>query len=401
MLALYIAFILCLLVVLFLPKVMNNELWRATMTPLASIIGSGFLIAAPVLNNLGGNRAPYLMGVLCLVAFSIGSVIRWNIKNIEALEDSLDQRPFLKISEEVSDWSLAFAYVLSITYYIYLFSSFILKSIQIDNDLNKSILSTCVVVSIALFGHRKGLSSVEKIEGISVNIKLSIICTFLLALVVFNFQNTPSQEQVQSAQVYDFFSWDHIAKLMGLLIMVQGFETSRYLGDKYKAKIRTNSMIWAQGVSSFIYLTFIILFLPVFQMHPLQGEVNETSVIGVGRHVFSLGPTFLLIAAIASQLSAALADMAGSGGLVEEITRRKLKPANAYLIIASLCIVLIWCFNIFEVISYASRAFALYYSVQCLSSGIYQYKNNRLKFFASVLMGIICLAVFIFGKPFE
>lgn len=33
--------------VLFRPAVANNPIWRATVTPLASIIGSGFLVLAP------------------------------------------------------------------------------------------------------------------------------------------------------------------------------------------------------------------------------------------------------------------------------------------------------------------------------------------------------------------
>ena len=37
------------LIGLFLPRVVGSTKWRATVTPLASIIGSGFLILAPLL----------------------------------------------------------------------------------------------------------------------------------------------------------------------------------------------------------------------------------------------------------------------------------------------------------------------------------------------------------------
>lgn len=43
---------LAVVVALFLPRVRNAILWRATVTPLASIIGSGFLISGPLLSHV-------------------------------------------------------------------------------------------------------------------------------------------------------------------------------------------------------------------------------------------------------------------------------------------------------------------------------------------------------------
>ena len=51
-----IAIVATLIFGLFLirKKVINSELWGATVTPLASIIGSGFLIVAPLLHSVFG-----------------------------------------------------------------------------------------------------------------------------------------------------------------------------------------------------------------------------------------------------------------------------------------------------------------------------------------------------------
>jgi len=68
---------------LLYPKVVKALLWRAAITPLASIIGSGFLVLGPILVSSFGQYAPIVMIVLCLVAYLFGSAIRFNIARIE------------------------------------------------------------------------------------------------------------------------------------------------------------------------------------------------------------------------------------------------------------------------------------------------------------------------------
>jgi hypothetical protein len=49
-------------------KVANALLWRAAITPLASIIGSGFLVLGPILVASFGQYAPIVMVALCILA---------------------------------------------------------------------------------------------------------------------------------------------------------------------------------------------------------------------------------------------------------------------------------------------------------------------------------------------
>lgn len=56
--------ILSLLPLLFLKKVRTSELWQATVTPLASIIGSGFLISAALVVLTTGEWAAVAMLVV-------------------------------------------------------------------------------------------------------------------------------------------------------------------------------------------------------------------------------------------------------------------------------------------------------------------------------------------------
>ena len=51
---------------------------------------------------------------------------------------------------------------------------------------------------------------------------------------------------------------------------------------------------------------------------------------------------FVLIGALSSQLSAAVADSIGSGGLMNEVSRRKISVPAAFAIASALAIAVVW-----------------------------------------------------------
>ena len=56
-----------MLMFMFHPRLLKNKSWQATLTPLSSIIGSGFLIIAPMLASVIGLYAP--LAVMVIVVF--------------------------------------------------------------------------------------------------------------------------------------------------------------------------------------------------------------------------------------------------------------------------------------------------------------------------------------------
>ena len=100
-------------VVLVLPRVAHFTLWRAVVTPLASIIGSGFLLLGPVLSHAFGGFAPWVMGGLCVVAYMFGGVIRSNIATGEDAIITGQHGTLAKRIETISSWALAFAYIIT------------------------------------------------------------------------------------------------------------------------------------------------------------------------------------------------------------------------------------------------------------------------------------------------
>ncbi len=61
----------------------SSTRWRAMVTPLASIIGSGFLVLGPILDASYGYFAPAVMAMLCISAYLFGWTIRFNIQALE------------------------------------------------------------------------------------------------------------------------------------------------------------------------------------------------------------------------------------------------------------------------------------------------------------------------------
>ena len=53
--------------------------------------------------------------------------------------------------------------------------------------------------------------------------------------------------------------WEIVTIVGGTLIVVQGFETSRYLGAEYDEATRIKSCRLSQIVSTIVYLVFIVL----------------------------------------------------------------------------------------------------------------------------------------------
>jgi hypothetical protein len=346
---------------LLLPAVRNARQWRATVTPLASIIGSGFLVSAPLLASIAGPYAALLMALLCAAGYSIGAAVRHNIKNVEpALKDN--SAPGLVVSfEKVSEFCLVIAYVISICFYLQLLSAFALKGAGMDSDFYGKILTTLIISGLGIIGFTKGFGRLEDLEELSVGLKLAVIAALILGLVIYNatLLEEGSFELAPAPADLDFHA---VRVTLGALLIVQGFETSRYLGHIYDEEERVSSMRSAQLISAAIYIVFILL-AAVF-LDPTVPP-SETAIIDYSGQIATVLPVLLVIGAIAAQFSAGIADLVGSAGiLVDNI--RSLSDRSLYPVIAMFVIALTWSTNVFEILTLASRTFAAYYLLQCV-----------------------------------
>ena len=141
----------------------------------------------------------------------------------------------------------------------------------------------------------------------------------------------------------------------------------------------------------------------------LMVSLNEQHLfLGLGEKetdtVFTRTFSMLIVAAVMSQFSAAVADTVGAGCLASEGSRKRLSNNTGYLVVSVFAIILIWTANLLEIISFASRAFALYYLLQCVVAliasrhyyGLQQHRTHRIhrRHFATVATILAFIVVF-------
>jgi len=374
--------------------------WKATVTPLASIMGSGFLVSAPLLGGIVGYLALLCMALLLILAYAVGGAIRFNIRYFEPIENQ--KTGPAQTMAFMSRVALAGAYFISVTYYLQLLSAFLLNAFGVQGQLAAHAITSSLLLVIGGIGIWRGLGMLEGLEKYAVALNLGMIGALLVGLAVYNL-NLLLSDSWTLPDVSTDIDFHDVRVLLGLLIVVQGFETSRYLGDEHPADQRIRTMRTAQLISSAIYLVFIALVTVLFH-RGLGADV--TAIVNMTKPVAAVLPLLLSIAAIGSQFSAAVADSEGAGGLIEDITHHKLPMRYAYLLILLVTTVITWETNVNGIIAYASRAFALYYMLQCIVAMIVAWQTKdlprrtlRLAIFAFLI--VMCLLVFAFGLPSE
>ena len=395
-----IAATVALLVVLMMPKLRARPGWRAAITPLASIIGSGFLVIGPVLAHVTGRWAVAAMLGLCALAWLFGSAIRFNIAGLDRMPGSARalraHSPAFNRWDRLSELVLALAYFVSVAYYLNLLGAYLLKGIGVVDPGLARVTTSLLMLALGAMGFLRGFRGIERVEVLAVSFKLAVIGGLLLALLHHRFGGFDPGSVPISGESDD---WTAFRVLLGCVLLVQGFETSRFLGEEYDGRTRARSMRRAQLLSTGIYVAFIFLVLPLIP----AGDIDigsETEIVDIVATVaVVLGP-MLVLAAVASQLSAAVADMGGSGGLLTEISGGRVSARLAYVAITIVVLALTWTVDIFSIIAFASRAFAAYYAIQCgLAAWLAEGRHSRRAWYS--LGALLALAVVVLGKPAE
>jgi hypothetical protein len=281
-------------------------------------------------------------------------------------------------------------------------SGFLLSGSGAYSTFNADLLASVILLLIGLHGWRRGLHALERLEEYSVTLKLAIIASLLAGLV---FHGADHGYDLGGMANPDVELWDGLRQLAGLLLIVQGFETSRYLDASYDAPMRARSMRLAQWLAAVIYVAFVALSLPLMG-GLVRAEISETAIIEITAEITLVLPAMLVVAAAMSQFSAAVADTIGAGGVIESETRHTFTARNSYPLIALLAVVLIWTADIFTVIAFASRAFAFYYMLQALLAARLALKAGSggaggLRAASYVALALLLLAVVAFARPIE
>jgi hypothetical protein len=156
--------------------------------------------------------------------------------------------------------------------------------------------------------------------------------------------------------------------------------------------------IWScrssQIVSTIIYLLFVAAATPL--MYFLGNEVQDNGLLILAAKAATWLPIPLVIAAVLSQFSAAVADVVAAGGTVDESTQGRVDDKQAYVLICGIAIILAFASTL-TILSFASRAFAFYYFLQCLVA-ICVTKNSVQKAAIALLAAVLAF-ITLFAVP--
>jgi hypothetical protein len=396
---------LAMLGILLAPRVLGSTYWRAMVTPLASIIGSGFLVSIPLLSGALGNWALWGMLGLIVFAYVVGGAIRFNIVHGEPLFADTQRisgvATLARRTEYASHVALACAYVVSVAYYLSLLSIFLLQGLGVENALWARALTTVFLGSIGVIGLFRGLRGLEHLEEYAVAVKLAVIAAILLALVAHNTELAWAG-QWHLPSLPGHVDWQTLRVVFGLVIVVQGFETSRFMGASYAAPLRAQTMRAAQLVSGAIYLLFFASATVLFQDHYADSEV--AAIVGLVGQLAMVLPAMLIGAAVASQFSAAVADAIGGAGILQSSLAGRFHVNYFYPAIALLSIGLVWSGSVLDIIAWASRAFAVYYGLQCGVAMLVALQapnvgQRKAKVIGFGLLAVVATAVALLGIP--
>jgi len=393
------------LLCMFHPRLLKNTSWQATLTPLSSIIGSGFLIIAPMLASVIGIFSPVAVLGIVILAYSIGGVIRFNIIHAEPLLHEKDANPLIYRIDFIANAALSLAYVTAVAFYLSLLSSFLLNYLGfVDLFAWERALTTVIIIFIAAIGFLRGLGGLGILEAFAMSIQLSIVAALLIGVSVYDYNFIQSDQSLN----FDIQERSWMTKafmLAGILLVVQGFETSRFLGEKYDAKMRVRTMRRAQLIAGVLYVISVIVLMPIVQ-HINLAHIRIADIVTATGLAAAALPLMLIVAAIMSQFSAGVADTVGAGGLASETTRGKLSSNKGYLLVAVFAILLVWTANLLEIIALASRAFALYYLLQCVVALLAnrhhrEDKSYWLRFAGFSAIAVLLLFIVLFAIPAE
>ncbi len=372
----------------------TSQIIPAMSTPLASIFGSGFLVVVPILASAVGPYALPAMIIVAFIAFWVGSIVRHNILCAEPVLAEGKQSVTI-MAEQLSAYALVAAYVVSVCLYVHILSSFVLASFELDTAFNNSLLTTLIIAAITVIGLFGGLKPLEKLERWALYITIVILGLLLIMFAAYDINQYLTFKQFMLPDMPDRSTWEIVTIVAGTLIVVQGFETTRYLGEQFDASTRIRASRWSQYLSLSIYVLFVALAQPLVAV--LEGVYNENSLIVLAATASLFLPIPLIIAASMSQFSAAVADTLAAAANLKETSKQRIDTRWGYLLVGVTAMALSWSGSTFEIITLASRAFAFYYLLQCVVA--FSVCHNTRERCLFVFIGAILLFVLIFAVP--
>jgi len=322
----------------------------------------------------------------------MGSVIRYNIRHAEPVLEGGQASGRVARYERTANLALVLAYAISVCLYIHILAAFFLGALGVNSPRRENLLTVIIVAGIGLLGRFRGLDMLLVLERWALRVTGLLVLLLVAVFLLFDWRAFSTHTLVWPA-VPKQDLWTLLTVVGGTLIVVQGFETSRYLGSEYDREMRVWSCRSSQILSTIVYLFFVAAATPL--MHFLGDKVEDNGLLILAAKAAVWLPIPLVFAAVLSQFSAAVADVVAAGGNVEESTQGRVDDQQAYVWVCGVAVILAFASTL-TILSFASRAFAFYYFLQCLvAMCVTQHKLHKAAIgaLAAILLFITLFAV--------
>lgn len=375
-------------------KVAFTGVVAATVTPLASILGSGLLIIVPILERALGVFAVFGAIGICAFAWLVGSVIRHNVIVVEKQKVDGTLNVVTARLARVGDAVIVAAYVISVALYLrimaqYLVGFFIPAGSAVLEPV-VACLSVAVIIAIGVF---RGFKGHDLLDRISLTVVL-LITAVLVAALLFHDLVEIGSSSFRLPPLPTVAPIEALLLVAGLVISVQGFETVRYLGDHFDAPTRVRASRAAQLISSGIYIGFVLVATPVMGLGTASGaDITLLSIIGRAAPWLAIP---LVLSAVLSQFSAAIADTEAARGNLLGLNRW-FTPPRPYLITGAAAIIMAATIPTFTLVMVASRAFAAYYAFEAVVA--FRTSSGFLRKGGFAVLAAVLVAITLFAQP--
>lgn len=364
---------------------------RATVTPLASIFGSGFLIIVPVLERGLGGAAVIGVSAVCGLAWVVGSAIRHNVLVVEPLKEAGGLAPALHRLEWLSDVLIVVAYVISVALYLRIMAQYVGSYVFGPSETTERVITTGAVTGIAAVGLTRGFGGLNTLERLALGAVLAMTAMVGTALFASDVGTAGS---LSLPPATDHSLLHTLLLLGGVLITVQGFETVRYLADRYDRGTRVAASRLSQLIAAWVYISLVVVATPL--MTDAAGHLSDDNLLDLVERAVPALALPLVLGAVLSQFSAAVADTVAAHGNLR-ILRPGVGNSVPYLVTAVAVSALSWSIGLFTLVVVASRAFAAYYCVQCVVAMLTSTHPPRRAGFA--VLAAVLLAITLFAVP--
>jgi hypothetical protein len=321
-------------------------------------------------------------------------VVRHNVRVVEARSNAGTLDRFTARLDRWGDAVIVVAYVISVALYLRIMAQYLVGLFESGGDpVLEPIIACATVLIIVAIGILRGFHGLERLDWASIAVVLLLTAGLVAVLLVhdgaalaggaFRLPPIPATEPLSALLV-----------LGGLVITVQGFETVRYLGAEYDPATRVSASRVAQLVATGIYVVFVAVATPAMGIGTPAGA--DTTLLNITARVAPWLAIPLVLSAVLSQFSAAIADTSAAEGNLHGLARWFRGP-RPYLVSGAAAIVLAATVPTLVIVAIASRAFAAYYGIEAVmamrtSTGWWRRAGYG-------LLALLMFAVTLFAQP--